>query len=225
MNKQARELNRINNELDKQLNAENNKVMTDIICYLRVANISVYNQEIIRQDLLEMLLSAQERGENVQAVIGEDYKAFCDEIIESLPPQNRKERVLEFFDTVFLCTAILGAINIITSKDTIALIRNLASGEPLNFRISVLAGQLIAYPIIIAAAFIVVRVVCKASFKPEKKQKGGYMKNFLIGASTMAVFLLFAWIGRDALFTINIFAAIALVLVSYIAHRILEANY
>jgi len=153
MNKKTRELNRINNELDRQLNAENNKVLTDIICYLRAANISAYNQEIIRQDLLEMLLSAQERGENIQDVIGKDYKAFCDNVIASLPPQNMKERILEFLDTVFLCAAILGAITIITSKDTIALIHNLISGGPLNFRISVLAGQLAAYPIIIAAAF------------------------------------------------------------------------
>lgn len=93
MNKKTRELNRINNELDRQLNAENNKALTDIICYLRVANISACNQEIIRQDLLEMVLSAQERGENIQAVIGGDYKAFCDNVIASLPPQNRKEKI------------------------------------------------------------------------------------------------------------------------------------
>jgi DNA-binding ferritin-like protein (Dps family) len=69
MNRQTRELNKINNELDKQLNAENENVMTDIVCYLRGANISEYNQELIRQDLLEMFLSAQKRGENIQKVI------------------------------------------------------------------------------------------------------------------------------------------------------------
>jgi len=80
MNKQIRELNRINNNLDGLLYSENNPAMTDIICYLRGANISKYNQEIIRQDLLEMVLSAQERNENIQTVIGTDYKNFCDEI-------------------------------------------------------------------------------------------------------------------------------------------------
>lgn len=101
MNKQTNELNRLNNELDKQLNAENDKVLTDIICYMRIANISEYNQEVIRQDLLEMVLSAQKRGENIQTVIGEDYKVFCDNIIASLPPQSIKEKIFGFLDTIF----------------------------------------------------------------------------------------------------------------------------
>jgi DNA-binding ferritin-like protein (Dps family) len=78
MNKQVKQLKRLNNKLEEQLNEENREAYTDIICYLRVANISEYNQEIIRQDLLEMVLSAQERGENIQTVIGEDYRTFCD---------------------------------------------------------------------------------------------------------------------------------------------------
>lgn len=218
MNRQARELNRINNKLDKQLNAENNKVMEGIVCYLRGANIPEYNQELIRQDLLEMFLSAQKRGENILNVIGEDYKVFCDNVIASLPPRNTKERVLEFLGTIFLCTSILGAINIIISKDTIALIRNLVTGEPLNFQISISVGQLISYPIIIAAAFIIIHVVCKTSFKPEKPK-------ILIGlgvmAIIMAILLFILWMGRATLFTVNILVACAIVLILYIAHRLI----
>ena len=101
MNKQTRELNRINNDLDKLLYLENNSAMTDIICYLRGANISEYNQEIIRQDLLEMVLSAQERNENIQTVIGTDYKTFCDDIIATFPPKSLKEKIIEFFTSPF----------------------------------------------------------------------------------------------------------------------------
>ena len=170
MNKRVKELNRLNNKLDEQLNEENREAYTNMICYLRVANISEYNQEIIRQDLLEMVLSAQERGENIQTVIGEDYRAFCDNIIASLPPRSVKEKILEFLDILLLCTSLLGTIYIIFSKDTIFLIRNAVSGEPLNFRISVSVGSLIACCIIIAAAIIIVHAVCKTSFKPEKKE-------------------------------------------------------
>lgn len=219
MNKQTKELNRLNNELDKQLNAENDKALTDIICYLRAANISEYNQEVIRQDLLEMVLSAQKRGENIQTVIGEDYRVFCDNIIATLPPQSIKEKILNFLDTVFLCAFILGIIHIITSRDTILFIRNLITGEPLNFQISVSIGSVIAYALIVAAAFIIVQVICKTSFKQEKKENK--VKLFVIGAGIMAIFLFLAWIGRDTLFTVNIFAACASVLVLYIAHKIL----
>lgn len=228
MNKQTKELNRINNELDKQLNAENNRVLTDMICYLRVANISEYNQEVIRQDLLEMILSAQKRSENIQTVIGEDYKVFCDNIIASMPPQSIKEKILGVLDTIFLCTSILGAINIITSRDTIFLIRNIITGEPLNFQIAVSIGSLISYGIIIAASFCIVHLICKTSFKRVKKKKTNKVKTFSIGAGIgaglMAIFLFLAWIGRDTLFTVNIFAACALVVVLYLAHRILARN-
>lgn len=219
MNKQTKELNRLNNELDKQLDAENDKVLTDMICYLRVANISEYDQEVIRQDLLEMVLSAQKRGENIKAVIGEDYKVFCDNIIASIPPQSIKEKFMGVLSTVFLCTSILGIINIITSKDTIFLIRNIITGEPLNFQIAVSIGSLITYGMIIVAAFMIVRVICKTSFKHAKKENK--VKLFIIGAGIMAIFLFLAWIGRDTLFTMNIFASCVLVLVLYIAHKIL----
>ncbi|MDD3409068.1 MAG: hypothetical protein PHX85_05500 [Methanobacteriaceae archaeon] len=222
MNKQTKELNRLNNELDKQLNAENDKVLTDMICYLRVANISEYNQEVIRQDLLEMVLSAQKRGENIQTVIGEDYKVFCDNIIASFPPQSIKEKFSGVLNTVFLCTSVLGIINIITSRDTIFLIRNMITGEPLNFQISVSIGSVITYGMIIAAAFIIVHVICKTSFKHAKKENK--IKLFIVGAGIMAIFLFLAWIGRDSLFTVNIFAACATVLVLYIAHKILARH-
>lgn len=222
MNKQVKELNRLNNKLEEQLNEENSEAYTDIICYLRVANISEYNQEIIRQDLLEMVLSAQERGESIQTVIGEDYRAFCDNIIASLPSRSLKEKILEFLDILFLGTSILGTIHIIFSKDTISLIRNALSGEPLNFQIGVSVGSLIAYCIIIAASFIIVQAICKTSFKPEKKRNK--VMYFFIGVGIMAFFLFLAWIGKDVFFTINIFAACAFVLVSYITHRILSSN-
>lgn len=226
MNKQVKQLKRLNNKLEEQLNEKNREAYTDIICYLRVANISEYNQEIIRQDLLEMVLSAQERGENIQTVIGEDYRTFCDNIIASLPSRSVKEKILEFLDILLLCTSLLGAIYIIFSKDTISLIRNALSGEPLKFQIGISIGSLIAYCIIIAASIIIVHAICKTSFKPEKKRNkvrdffiGGF-----IGGGIMAFFLLLARIGKAVLFTVNIFAACAFVLALYITHRILSTN-
>ncbi|MFU0833783.1 MAG: DUF1129 domain-containing protein [Oscillospiraceae bacterium] len=224
MNQQVKELNRLNNKLEEQLDEENREAYTDIICYLRVSNISEYNQEIIRQDLLEMILSAQERGENIQTVIGEDYKAFCNNIIASLPPRGVKEKILEFLDILLLGTSLLGTIHIILSKDTISLIRNALSGETLNFQIGISIGSLIAYCIIIAASIIIVHAIGKASFKPKPEKKRNKVRDFSIGAGIMAFFLFLAWIGKAVLFTVNIFAACAFVLVLYISHRILSRN-
>ena len=51
-----------------------------MICYLGVSGISKYNQELVRADLIEMILDAQDRGENIQQVMGKNYKQICDDI-------------------------------------------------------------------------------------------------------------------------------------------------
>ena len=207
MNKQTKELNQINTTLDKQVNPENQEAFTDIICYLRGANISEYNQEIIRQDLTEMVLSAQKRGENMQSVVGKDYKVFCDDIIANLPPKTRKEKVLDLFDTICECLSILGAIIIIMSDETIALIRNLTIGKPLNFEISISMGNIISVGLIIVLAVILVEIILKNSFEIGKKKKGSKTKIFFISAGIMAVFLFIALVGKTSFFTVNIFVA------------------
>ena len=221
MNKQTKELNRVNNELDKQIAPENREAYTDIICYLRGAKLSEYNQETVRGDLLEMILSAQMRGEGIQTVIGEDYQAFCDNIITSLPPQSVKEKTLEYLDIVCGCLSILGVITIIFADDTFALFRDFAAGRPLNFEISISAGSVISTGIILAAAVIIVEVLLKNSFKIGKKETVSVGKAFLIGAGIMVVFMFIERIGRAALFTVNIFVACVITLVLYIIHRIL----
>ncbi|CAB1253019.1 conserved membrane protein of unknown function [Ruminococcaceae bacterium BL-6] len=226
MNTKTKALNRKNNELDRRLNKGNNDAMTDMVCYLRVANISDYNQELVRHDLLQMVLSAQERGENIETVIGGDYRSFCDEVIAALPPKSFKERILDFIDTLLLCTSILGAIGIVFSKETIEFIRNAVTGQPLNFRISISIGSLLIYFIILTASFLIVRFICKNSFRKEKEQNQRKGRNFLIGGSVgggvMAVFLLTWRLGGQTIFTVNILAAGLLVLGLYLCHILLQ---
>ena len=222
MNKKTKELNRMNNSLYKKVNPENKEAFTDMICYLRGANISGYHQELVRHDLTEMVLSAQQRGENIRAVIGEDYQAFCDDVIGSLPPATRKQRIIDFFDIACWCLSILGAINIVLANETIALIHNLFSGNPLSYDISVSIGSVISVGIVVAAAIVIVEIIVKNAFQIGKKKRNDRLKAFLIGGGLMAVFLLVAWLGRAALFTVNIFIACAVVLAFYIAHKVLS---
>jgi len=221
MNKQTKDLNQSNNTLDEQISPENHEAFTDIICYLRGADISEYHQEVIRLDLLEMVLSAQERGENIQAVVGQDYKYFCDDIIASLPPKTKKEKVFAFFDIFCWCLSILSAINIVIANETINLIRNSLTGQPLNFQIAISVGSVISALLILVIAVLVVEVILKNAFSIGKKEKMHKAKAFLIGAGITAVFLLIAWLGRATLFTVNIFVACVFTVTLYFAHRVL----
>lgn len=219
-------LNKRNNELDKEINEENTAAMTDIVCYLRVANISDYYQETVRRDLLEMVLSAQDRGESIQSVIGEDYKAFSDEVVENLPQKTPKERILDFLETFFLCTAILGAINLILSKELINLIRNIITGQPLNLQMPITASSLLLFGITITVAFMIVEIICKTALNPKKEKPLSKSKRFIIGGLSgggiMAVFLLISWFGKKALFALNIFVYCIVVLSLYVAYRLIK---
>lgn len=226
MKTETKILNQENNELDKRLTEENNVVMTDMVCYLRLANISEHDQEVVRHDLLQMVLSAQERGEDIKILIGEDYKSFCDEVIAALPQKSQKERVIDLIDILLLSTSILGGIHIVLSKETMELIYNAVTGQQLNFQISISVGNLLSYVIIIATAFLIIHVIGKNLLKPEKKHNQSKLKKFIIagaiGGGLMAVFLIIAWVGRQILFTVNIFAACVFIIGLYIAHKLLQ---
>lgn len=89
-----------NNQRDRRLTRENKIWMTQIICCLREKNLETEQLEEIRQDITDMFLEAQERGETAQQVMGGDYKTFCEQVIESLgehPEVTREKHDLSLF--------------------------------------------------------------------------------------------------------------------------------
>lgn len=220
MNKQMKELRRRNNELDKELIPENDKVLTDIVCYLRVANISEYNQEVIRQDLLDMVLSAQHRGEDIASVIGEDYKTFCDNIIASVPRLTLKDKIIEMMDIVLLSASILGLILIVTSKDTFQLVRNLFTGTPANYYVSISMGAMLSFGLIIFVAIFIINYIGKTSFNPTKK--GNLPKVLLIDALFTIILIVFMWFGRNTFISVHIALLGVIVAMIFVAHKVLE---
>lgn len=229
MNKKTKALNRKNNELDAKILPENNEFMTNMVCYLRGAGISVYDQEAIRNDLLEMVLAAQARGEGIQDVIGREEgseKHFCDEVIAALPPVSLLKRILNGVDLLLLCVAILAVINIVLSKTTFQLIAAVFTGKAPDFALSVTAGNLLSFGFIIAAAIIIVEIIMKTSLRkthkaPLRKSKRALIGG-LIGAAVMILLLLIAWYGRTVLFSVNIFAACLFAVAAYLLHLLLN---
>ena len=94
MSREVRILRDENNELEKRLDDKTNEILTDIVVYIRSANISDIDQETVRRDITQMLIEARGRGETADNVIGGDYKAFCDAIIAEIPKMSTKKRVM-----------------------------------------------------------------------------------------------------------------------------------
>lgn len=159
MNKKTKRLLKENNCREQALSQESQAVMTDLVVYLRGQNISLYHQEEVRRDIQEMVLEAENRGESIAQVIGEDYQSFCDEIVAALPPRTRKERVLDALETLLPAIAILAALWVGFSLLTAAI-----QGGSL-LRLSLSLGQGLMYAVILFAAWALVTYVCRTSFR------------------------------------------------------------
>lgn len=162
MNKQTRKLLKENNELEKQLDKETDKILTDIIVYIRGANITEYNQELVRRDITNMLIDGQNRGQSVSDVIGDDYKTFCDEVIAEMPPLTKKQKTLKNVQLLCSCIGILAFIWAVFS---------LPRGDFRHMAITL--GEIISAALIIAVSILIVELVVHKSLDEVK------MKNWV----------------------------------------------
>lgn len=220
MNSKTRKLNRQNNLLDEQIRNENQEIFTNMISYLRSSDISEYEIELVRQDLTEMVLSAQKRGENITALFDGDYKQFCDDVMKNLSVKSPKERVAETLDLLCLELSILFAINIVISRDVVAIFTSLVKGVPVNWNISVSAGSLISIFLIMLLANVMVNQIMKNAFKKELRHERILV--FVCGAGLIVGLIVIAWLGKRILFAINIFAACIVTVLLFLAHKVFE---
>lgn len=165
MKKQCRELLRKNNKREKEIHKNNDKIYTDMIVYLRGSDMTSYNQELVREDLIQMILDGQDRGENIEKVIGKNYKEICDEIIETMPKKTKLQKIVSTLELSLSIIWILGAISIAKT-----IITNFVSNNN-NWDFVLSIGDIINMIIIILIANIVVEYTCKTAFNNTHKNK------------------------------------------------------
>ena len=144
MNKATKQLLEDNNRREKQLSPENQKVLTDIVAYLRGSSAPTLRQEQVRRDITDMLLEGEARGQSAQTIIGTDYQAFCD---------------------VSLSAAVLLAIWL-----GFGLFNALVLG-PFTLWLPVKLGQLLGGALIMAFSYGLVEYVCRTSFEDRSPTK------------------------------------------------------
>ena len=71
---------------------------------LSLPRIGLYDQELIKRDLIAMAKEARERGESLADIIGEDPKYFCDSLAESTGAATVGEKLLYWLE---LCVSNL----------------------------------------------------------------------------------------------------------------------
>jgi DNA-binding ferritin-like protein (Dps family) len=94
----------------KKLNPDNKEILSDIRLYIYAKGVNEKILKEIELDIAGMLLESQERGEDAGETIGEDYKAFCDELIKNCPrkkPIDYVIYILLMFSSLILGYALL----------------------------------------------------------------------------------------------------------------------
>lgn len=100
---------------DNQLSMENLNVMTEIVAYIRSANISEREQEMIIRDIMAMLAAGEREGRSAAEIIGDDPHAFCDEVIAAVKPRSLQEQGLETVCKVLLVLLALEGVRLVFS--------------------------------------------------------------------------------------------------------------
>lgn len=210
MSREARVLRDENNELEKQLDDKTNDILTDIVVYIRSANISDIDQENVRRDITQMLIDARGRGENAD-VIGGDYKAFCDAIIAEIPKMSTKKRVMTAIRDTLPALGLLIGIWVVFS-----VAEQIINGETWYVTPVSVTDILGGAAMLILATLIVVYIT-KNSFNA--KPAALVCLILLITAVVLCAALL---LPNRIIFSPNIAADAALVIVIFAAHKIID---
>ena len=218
MNKKEKTILNKNNKREELINEENDKVLTDMICYLRVSGISKYNQELVRADLIEMILDAQERGENIQQVMGKDYKQICDNIIAEFPQETKAKKAIEYIRIALICVVIFGLYSIIFQ-----VIDSIANNKAFIYNLQV-SFLIEAITIIVASNFIV-KYICKNP-PPTKSIKSQKKKSFLVIFVTILVILILfmacSYLFNSTILIMPLYVAVISVVILFIIERVLN---
>ena len=218
MNRKTRLLNKENNLLDSKINDENQEIFTNMICYLRSSKLSVYNIEVVRNDLTEMILSAQERGENIRDVVGGDYKTFCDNIIDTFPPKTLSEKIFDLTDLVSFSLAMLLIINMLLSRDFINLIAELIRGNRVtNYIIPVTPGIIIQIAAIITFATFLVNIIAKNSLSLSEKSEKLVI---ILCCILLTIILAISLVLQTAIFHVHVMAILGLIVLFLALHLV-----
>ena len=173
MRKKTKLLLEENNQAEAALNEQGKKLLTDIVVYLRGSRTTTWEQEQVRRDITQMLLDAQARGEQAEAVIGPDPKEFCDSILAELPPMPHWESALCATRDGLLAAAILTAIWF--ASGVLEGLLGVGSWPELTLTV----GQLVSGAGIWLTACGVVYWICRRSFSVGQK-KGPWQLLFLV---------------------------------------------
>ena len=212
MDKSLKQVMSENTAREKAIASENQDIYTNMIAYIRGANLSDRDVESIRMDLTDMLIEAQDRGDNIQQVFGNNYKEICDEIIDAMPKKTMKDHMLDAVD-IFLSSAwILGIIAMINH-----LARDFGTHKQLT-HFTLTNGRLISMLAIIFLAYGVVMYVTKTALNAKESKKKHVLEVLVMVVMMTLIFLPTLFMNKVILET-SYLTAIIVILILFLLSK------
>lgn len=217
MNKLTKKLLKKNNSREKEIFKENREIYTNMVVYLRGSDLTNYNQEVVREDIIELIIDGQQRGDDIKKVMGGRYKEICDEIIEVMPRKTKKDKMMEFVDLSLSALWILGVI--VLAK---TLIINLIS-EKAQFDFTLTVGNIINALLTIIIANVIILFVTKRALDTKNDKKiVSFLKTWFITAVISGVIILNIIYFKTIVVSISLWLAAIIVLFIFIIERIVS---
>jgi DNA-binding ferritin-like protein (Dps family) len=181
-------------DTEKKQYEENQKIITDIICYLRVSELSEAQQEEVISDILGMFMSWEQQNKKVADMIGKDYKSFADDIIAAVNPHKSFLQKCKEYGAI-----IVEAFCFLLTIDFLSLYlpRIIKGNSSLTYEYSL--SMAVRGLIILLAAVLIINYVGKNSFSLSNKKMPKILK-FMIG-SLFGLFIVFV----SSLFCFSVF--------------------
>ena len=215
MSRRVRKMLKENNELEQQLSDEGRKVLTDIVVYLRGVPVSMYEQEKVRRDITQMLIDGEKRGSFASDVIGEDYREFCDSIVEEIPHMDGKEKAL------VLVRDTLPALVVLLMIWCAGRLAEVIAGVLPSFYCPVTLGNLLGGILLLAGAEGLITLLTKNAFTDGR----AFNKKWAVVLAVVFIAALCAnYLLTYKVFSIHLGAAAVLTLAVFAVYRIIDSR-
>lgn len=168
-------------------------LVTDIVCYIR-AELTEYDAEEAINDINEILLGAQERGEDLFQVVG-DYKNFCNEVIKSYKENSKYYKLKLILNDlpiyIYMCIFFI-ALDIVTF-----VIPNRPGSfkELMEIDYVMTLAPIINSIIGVICASIIVNIICKRPTKNKNNKKENVLI-FVLYVLVVSTMVLVGTLGR-----------------------------
>lgn len=212
-----------NYELSKKLSKEYNAIYGEITIYLRASKLSDVDAEDAVSDILSMIIDGQERNAAIEEMFGYDLKGFCDNIINSYNPYNKKSKFREFFQLILIMTCIgtfWGYVNVELPK----IVKGNQPFVAFHYSFAMLLNTIIMGTV----SLIIVKLICKSSLELNKtNQNKFYFKRdfpliILFIATTSVLVISGLFLGNIILFTTKIHYVLIFMAALFLINKLVE---